>query len=390
MEQLTRVMMQLIKSEICNIPSQESAQDALSDVICDEFLEKLYQLSKAHDLAHIVGNALEKRGLLSESPISQKFRKQTFTAVYRYQQLQYTYSRICAVLEEAKIPYLPLKGSVIRAYYPEPWMRTSCDIDVLVHEEDLERAVQALCQALSFKAEEEKGYHDVSLFSPNGIHLELHFSILEGMESIDTVLSHVWEYSSAAREGVYEYKQSYSYLIFHTVAHMSYHFVHGGCGVRAFTDLYLLKNTPSYNANDVRLLSAACGMEAFLEGVLSLSDVWFGEAEHTNLTKDMEDYLLRGGVYGSKENVIAAAQEKKGGKFKYLLYRIFMPYEKLKLQYPSLEGKRWLTPVYQIRRWFRMLFGGRFGTSIAELKTAQAMDKDRSKTTVELLSKLGL
>ena len=33
--------------------------------------------------------------------------------------------RGCAVLEEAKIPYIPLKGTVLRDYYPEAWMRTS-------------------------------------------------------------------------------------------------------------------------------------------------------------------------------------------------------------------------------------------------------------------------
>ncbi len=386
MMQLSKVMMQLIKSEICSVPMKDVSRDVLSD----DFLEALYRLSKAHDLAHVVGNALEKNGLLSESPISGKFRKQTFTAVYRYQQLQYTYTRICAVLEEAKIAYLPLKGSVIRALYPEPWMRTSCDIDILVHEEDLDRAIDALQNSLKFKADGEKGYHDISLFSPNGIHLELHFSILEKMDNIDTLLSRVWEYSSPVNEGAYAHRLSDAYQIFHTAAHMSYHFVFGGCGVRSFIDLYLLKNAPTYRAEDAKALCAQCGIDAFLDAALALSEVWFGTAEHTALTQDMEDYLLRGGVYGTQENIIAATQEKKGGKFKYLLYRIFMPYEQLKAQYPSLEGKRWLTPVYQIRRWFRALFGGRLGHSVAELKTSQAMDRGRAKTTAELFNQLKL
>ena len=32
------------------------------------------------------------------------------------------------------------------------------------------------------------------------------------------------------------------YLIFHNVAHMSYHFSHGGLGVRPYIDLYLLRS----------------------------------------------------------------------------------------------------------------------------------------------------
>ncbi|MBO4954226.1 MAG: nucleotidyltransferase family protein, partial [Clostridia bacterium] len=36
------------------------------------------------------------------------------------------------------IDFMPLKGAVIRQYYPEPWMRTSCDIDIHVKKDRLE------------------------------------------------------------------------------------------------------------------------------------------------------------------------------------------------------------------------------------------------------------
>lgn len=105
-----------------------------------EELEKLYELSKSHDLAHIVGNSLIKNGLVSDPELKAGFKKQIMTAVYRYEKLQYELTRLKDVLNEAKIPFIPLKGSVIRKFYPEPWLRTSCDIDVLVKEKDIERA----------------------------------------------------------------------------------------------------------------------------------------------------------------------------------------------------------------------------------------------------------
>ncbi|MDO5139153.1 MAG: nucleotidyltransferase family protein, partial [Oscillospiraceae bacterium] len=36
------------------------------------------------------------------------------------------YSIICSALDNGNIDYVPLKGSVIKDLYPEPWMRTSC------------------------------------------------------------------------------------------------------------------------------------------------------------------------------------------------------------------------------------------------------------------------
>ena len=118
-----------------------------------------------------------------------------FSELYRYLLFNYEYMRLCDTLETAKIDHLPLKGSIIREYYPESWMRTSCDIDILVHEQDLDRAVQTLCETLGYHTEGEREYHDISLFSPSGIHLELHFNILENTERIDGLLSRVWEFS---------------------------------------------------------------------------------------------------------------------------------------------------------------------------------------------------
>ena len=99
-------------------------------------------------------------------------------AVYRYEKINYELGRLRKVLNEAKIPFIPLKGSVLRRYYPEPWMRTSCDIDVLVHEEAVDQAAQIIVDKLGY-AYEKKQYHDISLMSDGGVHLELHHTIKE-------------------------------------------------------------------------------------------------------------------------------------------------------------------------------------------------------------------
>ena len=135
--------------------------------------------------------------------------------------------------EKNCIDFVLLKGSVLRNLYPEQWMRTSCDIDVLVREEDLDNAVSALQKETDFKYA-KRLYHDVSLIIPN-VHLELHFSIKENMDNIDKLLCKAWEYA-IKQEGSMQYCFSPEYQIFHVVAHMSYHFVHGGLGIRPYID----------------------------------------------------------------------------------------------------------------------------------------------------------
>ena len=136
-EQVTREMFELIRHVVCGAELTKEDKGRITP----DLLPRLYALSKSHDMAHIVVQGLSDFGLLGESEISQNFQKQQMLAVYRYQKLNYELEQICQTLEDAKIPFIPLKGSVIRQYYPEPWMRTSCDIDVLVHEDELDRAI---------------------------------------------------------------------------------------------------------------------------------------------------------------------------------------------------------------------------------------------------------
>ena len=80
---------------------------------------------------------------------------------------------------------MPLKGVVIRELYPEPWMRTSCDTDILVHRKDLKKAENVLINELEFVKQDESVY-DVTLRSINGVTVELHYDLIEENPSKDS------------------------------------------------------------------------------------------------------------------------------------------------------------------------------------------------------------
>ena len=120
MEELIRTMMDMIASEVCG-----KAIDRSKYKFTYDYLVWLYKLSKAHDLAHLVGDALIKNDLIGNDEIKAKYQKQVMIAIYRYEKINYELNRLRSALNEAQIPFIPLKGSVLRQYYPEPWMRTS-------------------------------------------------------------------------------------------------------------------------------------------------------------------------------------------------------------------------------------------------------------------------
>lgn len=384
MENLIRAMMDLIASEVCG-KTIDKSQYAFTD---DE-LVKLYKLSKSHDLAHLVGDTLIKNDLIRSGEVKEKFQKQIILAVYRYEKINYELGRLCETLNEAHIPFLPLKGAVIRQYYPEPWMRTSCDIDILVHESDLDRATAVLVDKLTYK-QESKGSHDVGLFSDNGVHLELHYSLIEEKRvgNIESVLQSVWEKAAPVAETL-EYVLSDEMFYYYHIAHMAKHFVGtGGCGIRPFVDIWVLNHRVPFDKEKRNALLAEGGLLTFATEAELLTEVWFGEGVHTDTTRQMQDYLLKGGVYGTTANRVSVQQVRKGGKVRYAFSRIWLPYDVLKFQYPSLNGKHVLLPLYEVHRWLKFLFCGGVRRGMNELKLNSAVSATEQDQINEMLSAL--
>lgn len=345
--------------------------------------ERLYSMSKAHDLAHLLASPFERRGISHAG-----CEKQEMTAIYRYELSRHELASICRILTKASVPHMLLKGSVIRDLYPKPYLRTSCDIDLLVREDDLTRAVEVLVKELGYTAEKDPAFHDLSLHSKSGVHLELHFSLKEHSLPMDEVLETVWDHA-VLREGM-TYVQDTEFLIFHTVAHMAYHFSHGGCGIRPFMDLRLLEQSATFEKEELLALCRRAGLEAFYRNALLLGEVWFGNASHTALTAKMEAYLLRGGVYGSTENHVALERQRAGGKLRYAFRRIWMPKEQLRLRYPKMKKSPLLIPWYQIRRWAEIVFRGRLKHAADEMRANREISYKASAATDGMMKELGL
>ena len=171
---------------------------------------------------------------------------------------------------------------------------------------------------------------------------------------------------------------------------MAKHFEHGGCGVRPVLDLWILDKQEGYDAVARDALLESGALLKFTTAARSLASVWFDGAEHTETTAQMEQYLLFGGVYGNMENRVALQQQKKGGKFKYIVSRIFLPYSTIKFHYPVLQKHRWLTPVMQVRRWFKLIFRGGLKRSMNEININAKMSDDKKESATELLERIGL
>ncbi len=353
----------------------------------DETLLKLFELSKFYDLAHLVGNALNKKGLLLEnSEIKNQYLKEVYIAVTRHEQRANEYAKICSALSKAKIPFIPLKGIIIQNIYPQPWMRTSCDIDVLVEISNLDVAVETLKKELNYTCS-LISRHDAQLYSPSGVHLELHFTLTGGDTTPQqkAVFENVWAFDENSQS--YERKMSNEHFYGYFLLHMAIHLKEGGCGIRPFLDVYLMQQKCGFDKQKCESVLKQMGLLTFSKAVEHLSKVWLSNEEYTELDSELASFALAGGLYGTIKNRVLVKTEK-GGKFRYILSRIFIPYKELTIMYPRLKKCPILLPFYEVKRWFNLLSKDKRIKAKYELKTTINQTDKSSKRVKKLLKDL--
>ena len=377
----------ILRSQICNYGWET---ELFSPPFTEQSLEILYALSDHHDMAHIVGSALDEHGLLlQESEITKKFRKRQMLAIFRYHNIQNAFETICKALEAERIRFVPLKGAILRDYYPEAWMRTSCDIDILIEPESLEKIKEIAPDRMN-ATYQSTWHHEHSFFTENGVHIEFHDSLNPDDGEKNAVLENAWAYTVPKEGWNYRLQMTDEMFYFYHIAHMAKHFQEGGCGLRPFLDLWLLDNRVEYDRESRDALLEQGGLLNFTHVARRLAAVWFDGTEMDETSRKMQSYILQGGVYGNLDNRVAIQQNKRGGKIKYILSRIFLPYHTLKFVYPILQKHKWLFPFMQVRRWFRVLFKGRMKRSLREVNTNTSVSQETQSEMAELLQDLGL
>ena len=258
MEKVVQFMMQLIKSEVLGAPLDLSCLEKLTK----EQYSILFELSKMHDLAQIVGSALIQNGLVKDQEILSLFNEEMMKAISRDERIKYELSKIYDLLEQLQIPFLPLKGAVIRELYPSSWMRNSCDIDIYVEKKNVETVVKILCKKCGYKLEGE--FDNVyTIISPAGHLIELHTSLRSIWQTEVLELKNVPSICFSASDSKYHKLLSNELFYVYCISHTYKHFTSSGCGIRSFVDILLMNAKLSIDKVKLQELLALNKLDKF-------------------------------------------------------------------------------------------------------------------------------
>ena len=307
----------------------------------DVQLNELLLLAEKHQMQHILGQAMMSLG---DARLQDKF----FTSFAVTKQQMQAAENISRALSEANIEHILLKGAVMRTLYPEEWMRNSCDVDILVREEEHARACDVLSD-MGFEKQPVLTAHDMA-FELAEAHIELHYRLIEDyrMKEVSDVLSGVWDDARPSGEDKFRLELSHEMFYFYHIAHAAKHFGDGGCGIRPVLDLYILRQKWSFDEERLREMLKQGGVDKFEKRLSEIAEHWFGDGAGDGL-EFMEEYILSGGVYGNSDNRIAVMRERRG-KLGYIISRLFPPRKYLSSGYPILEKHKCALPFVWIIR----------------------------------------
>ncbi len=360
-------------------------EPAEAEKIDTEILSSLLTLSTRHSVTPLVAESLSRQGLLNVEGAAEAYRRISYLAFIRWQQQESALEHITAIFERSGISNIPLKGAVLRSFYPEAWMRTSCDLDILVCEEQLTEAENLLEQELGYEKKVKTG-HDVMFVSQSGVNIELHY----GFDEPELVLEKMWE-TAVAEKGKYQFSLSPEWFILHHIAHMAKHFSIGGCGIRSLIDLWLILKKMSYKEALLEGMLLEANLKKFFDTMCKLVTDWMEGHILSNLQTKILGYVISGGVYGSLENRVTIKQSKqKRNTFQILFSRIFLSRDALAHMYPLVRKHLFLYPFCQIHRWFKVLRINKIKSFNSELNKAQSVGKEVLDGTKEMLERLGL
>ena len=315
-------------------------------------LSHVYIAAQRHLLTAAIGMALQAAGF-HDAEIAQEMAKvQRKNALLDADRLA-----LFARLEQAGIWYMPLKGSVLKEFYPKYGMRQMADNDILINADKAEE-VKTIMESLGFTTEHfGKSNHDVYYKEPVS-NFEIHTALF-GPTHEEKIYQYYRNVKSrlVKDEGNlcgFHFTPEDFYL--YMTAHEYKHFSGGGTGLRSFLDVYIfLKKYHSVlDMTYIESEAKKLGIEAFEKQSRNLAMHLYGGEPLTETDKETLEYVAMSGVYGtvthSMENKVKKLGGGMKGKIKYFLRRLVLPMDSIKTAYPFIYKHKILIPFFTIYR----------------------------------------
>jgi len=316
-------------------------------------LPGVFAVAKAHSLTAIAAYALESAGIYDKD-----FEEEKNRAIRKTIILDSERERIFSEFEKAGIWYLPLKGIILKEYYPAFGMRQMADNDILI-DRTRQKDIKDIMLSCGFYVKTyNKSKHDVYFKKPV-CNFQMHISLFEKddtdkrycyFKDIDKRL--ISDSTSSFRRS-FTKEDFYLYI----KAHEYKHFTSSGTGLRNLVDNYIFnkKYGNDLDWDYIRAELVKLGMLDYERESRELAIKLFDGVKLSDSEKELLDYFIFSGTYGNTKTSISNILKKNGGsKARYIKERLIPPAAVIKKRYPIFYRYKVLLPLLPL---YRAAFG---------------------------------
>lgn len=338
-------------------------------------------LAKSHQVYNIIYPVISEANDISQSD-KDEWRNYNFSEITRMIVINNERSQIFEQLKNNKIKFMPLKGLIIKSYYPKESMRQMSDNDILFDLSSRDEVAKIM---------KNRGYKTVATgensddyFKAPYCTFEFHRNLFFEEHDFCPKFDNLWNRAVKDSDNEYMYHMGLDDVYIYSVCHMYKHFSTAGCGVRFLADNYLFLNEESSNL-DWDYINASLekfGILDYEQKSRKLAFDIFEEKELDDKELKLLETYMNHGIYGDGSirltkqiKNLAENDNIKKAKKKYLMSRLFPSRKKMIADYRILEKKPYLLPALYIYRLIKGLFN--LKETISEVKTVNKVDADK-------------
>ena len=332
-------------------------------------LEALFRLAKAHSVSAMVCMALEQTDAFccAEESTRLKWLDAKNKAVRKNMLLDAERHQLEKEFAEHGIWYMPLKGSILKDWYPKFGMREMADNDILFDPSERKR-VRGIFRSRGYKIVSfGKGNHD-EYEKPPLYHFEMHVSLFHEMyPKLAGQYRNVKEKLLPVDGTVCQFAFTPEDFYVFALAHAYKHYSGSGTGVRTLADFYVMNHHLGgiMNWDEVKQKLTRLGIAEYEQHSRVLAEKLFSgarplpEIELNTDEKEMLRFYCNATTYGTIDNQIQnrlhelqgnAEGITLGTKLKYCCARLFPGKEFCKYHYPFVYRHLWLLPFFWVWR----------------------------------------
>ena len=332
-------------------------------------MEALLRLAKAHSVSAMVCMALEQTDAFQHAAETTRLKWLDCKnkAVRKNMLLDAERHRLEKEFAEHGIWYMPLKGSILKDWYPKFGMREMADNDILF-DASKRKEVKAIFQGRGYTVKEyDKSNHD-AYEKPPIYNFEMHVSLFPGTykertEQYENAKERLLPVDGTAYQFAFTPEDFYVFVLAHAYKHYS----HSGTGIRTLADIYVMDRHLGgiMDRDEVEQKLTQLGIAEYEQHSRVLAEKLFSavrplaEIELTEDEKEMLLYYCDATTYGtvgnSVNNRLHELQEDSEDitlrtKLKYCCVRLFPGREFCKLYYPFVYSHPWTLPFFWVWR----------------------------------------